>query len=183
MLLGSLACGFEPPARDDYELYAALLSQVPDRKERLLIGQETIGAPDSASLMSCPNVTADIKESLTSVLRANIGLRRSPLTLEHQIPTERPYALLTTDQTDTWRRLRFQPHLPLDGRPADAPDPFPESHLITLGDILYNGDRSVALVYSVDTCGSLCGTSGWHLFRRQRERWNSVPGLDCGAVH
>jgi hypothetical protein len=177
------SAAFTSPDLNDYAVYSTVLANIPDRQERLLIAQESINAPEgSLRLTSCSGLSAETKAQIEEVTRANRDLRSIPAELESgKLRVSRPHVVLTSKQTDEWRRTRFQPKVPTDPR-TEVVDSFPESRLIELSGVLYNRTRALALVYISNICGNLCGSAQWELLAKKGDNWEVTPIGRCGGV-
>ncbi|MDQ1472056.1 MAG: hypothetical protein QOJ99_3536 [Bryobacterales bacterium] len=174
---------------DDYAVYSAVLAITPitdtHASQRLLIAQETLDSRELPSpLKICPQLSPDLQQLIKDLLTSNQDERGLPELLEKgKFRIERPWVMINPGQADLWRRRRFQPQVPVDPPDREIADPFPEPNLIQLSRVLFNADRTSALVYVSRSCGSLCGSSSWRVLGKKNGAWNILPSPVCGMIN
>lgn len=96
----------------------------------------------------------------------------------------RRYVLVSLAQGSEWLEARSQPKIPLDGARPEEVDRFRgTSDLIRVSGILFNSDRTLALIYLSARCGNLCGSSGWVVVEKRQGTWRVLQTPNCGTVN
>jgi len=161
---------------DAYRIYDQL---VPDEelwgnKTRIIQRETAKGQFLGMNIDSCvsPSVSHDFQAAIASFKTVN----RKRWLLQRQFELDRPYELVASDvikavftgteqNNDGWQA--FEEHFPGAGG------------YIVLSAVGFDRDKTHAVVFSGASCGSLCGSWSFHLFKKVRGEWKQVPGITC----
>ena len=189
LLVASSVSSLAASGTEDYAVYSVVLANITitdsNLNQRLLIARKTLDTPELLSpSANCPGLSADLRRLVDDLLTANHGYRGVPGMLEDgNLRIDRPYVLMDPRQADQWRRRHFQPQVPTDPPDRESSDPFPESNLIQLSSVLFNGEKTLAMVYISRSCGNLCGLSQWRILESKNGVWHILPTANCGTIN
>ena len=189
-----LAVGVLPAAdtltNEEYTVYSAALANIrfshAYRGQALVIVRDTVdlhGLP--VATQDCSNLTVLLRHRMEDVLVVNHGL---PISTSRRLGDKklvigRSYLLVTPQQADEWSRYRFSPGIPTDPPGPEIADPFPgTSDLVRLSNILFNANKTAALVHVSATCGSLCMSSQWYFLEKAQGIWRVLSTPGCGTI-
>jgi len=189
-----LAVGILPAAdtftNEEYAVYSAALANIrlshADRGQALIIVRDTVdllGLP--VATQDCSSLPVVLRYRMEDVLVVNHGLpvSNSRRLGDKKLVIGRLYMLVTPQQADEWSRQRFSPRIPTDPPGPETAAPFPEtSDLVRLSNILFNANKTAALVYASATCGSLCMSAQWYFLEKAQGLWRVLSTPGCGTI-
>jgi hypothetical protein len=175
---------------EEYAVYSAALANIrfthADRGQGFVIVRDTVDLHElPVPTADCSGLPVALRHRMEDVLVVNHGLPvSSSRTLgEKKLVIGRPYMLVNSRQADEWKRQRFSPRIPTDPPGAEIADQFAgTSDLVRLSNVLFNANKTVALVYVSATCGSLCLSSQWYLVEKTQGVWRVLSTPDCGTI-
>ncbi|MBZ5583525.1 MAG: hypothetical protein LAQ30_15220 [Acidobacteriia bacterium] len=165
---------------DVYAVYSAVLARpsLPhaDSSAKYLVvdvtGMAGEGRPDR-----CFVPPLERRAALAEIMSDYLALRGQSFRLEHGFSASKPYELLTPLEGGSFMDPRRNPPGPaLERRFAGAMD------LITLGNVYFNRDRTVAVVKTFDWCGTLCAQATWHALEKVAGRWELRDWIHCSEI-
>jgi hypothetical protein len=156
---------------DAYEVYSVLLPREESygmAERTLVIQQDTAPVP---VLKRCftPEAAGRFKDAIVNYKRVN----DKPWLLQRWLRIEKDYKLVTADTIkvvlqDGW-----------DGFYRRYPG---SGGYFTVSAVGFNEDKTLAVVHTGSSCGSLCGLWGFHLLEKVDGKWRQVPGAACVTV-
>jgi hypothetical protein len=195
ILAGSLSAQSDPPAhltgrlQDVYEIYSRVMPGAvftnlgSAQNQRWAIADTTINiddmnpalAPDAA-LKAPSGAAKEFGEAVEDFqLRKH---QREPVI--RSLKLDRPYILLSSAEAGDFRvsRTSASPGNALAQKYSGYPG------ISYLSDVYFDSHRTVALVYLLDWCGSLCGQGEWIYLEKQNGQWvqrSGQAGIVSGA--
>ena len=134
----------------------------------------------------CSNVPSELRRRMKDVLDANrehSAIVSGPLEF-NKLAIGRPYVLVSSQQGNRWQQSRSQPQIPTNPATDQITDDFPRStDLILVSRVLFNGNKTVALVCVSARCGALCGSSGWDILEKTKGGWHILSTANCGTIN
>jgi hypothetical protein len=169
---------------DTYAVYSAVMASPrlshPDDNKKYLI-EEISGNPamEMKDQTSCIRVPDAYRERYTELLADRETQVRARYRLERAIQIEKPYVLLTKEQSEQFGRSRG-----VSSRSREEMELFRGgSDLITLGNVYFDRQRTLAIVYTGAWCGALCGFWTWRVFTRNPgDGWEEQKWVTCMSI-
>ncbi len=191
LILGALPYGLsqtvDSPAsgrdKDTYAIYSLVLSHMktshgPDDNERYYIETttSTLGLPEEPCVKPSKGREAEFHEVLLDYERR----KSSPRQLKPAFSITKPFALLSGSEA---REFRIERGSNANGDVALNPR-FPgASDLVTLSDVYFNQNRTLALTGTSLWCGTVCGLSEWRVFEKLvTGTWQELKWVTCETV-
>lgn len=168
--------------QDVYAIYSLMLGNVrtshgPDKNERYLIAAVT-----STPWPKKPCVTPppDRKAAFNEVLADFEQRQSTPRELKRGFSIRKPYRLLAADEVRAFMGSKSV----VRAGSKETVDLFPGvTDLVTLSDVYFNRDRTLALTGISLWCGSLCGLSNWKVFEKSASgKWEERPWVACTTM-
>jgi hypothetical protein len=117
-----------------------------------------------------PSAASRFKEAITDYERLN----RKTWLLQKKFQIAKPYQLVSSNEIQGifkdggWHVFRTR---------------FPDSGgYLAMSAVGFNEEKTLAIVYTGSTCGSLCGRWGYHLLEKVDGKWREVPGVRCRTI-
>jgi hypothetical protein len=109
----------------------------------------------------------------------------SPVALVADLKISKPYIFVTTEEREAFVATRPGP--PLRNPPASLPSVPPRlegvTHIITLYDVYFDKDRTLALTGIQNYCGPLCAKAQWKIYEKRNGAWSEVrPASMCMVI-
>jgi hypothetical protein len=165
---------------DAYQVFSALMSRQGSSgpANTLIIQQETVPHlqgpsdqfPEGPEACIFPDVALKFKDAIADYKRVN----QKRWLLQRNFHTDDPYELVTSDTLNVlfgngdWDG--FYKRYPSSGG------------FITLSAVGFNRDKTRAILYGGNSCGSLCGSWSFELLEKVDGKWKMVPGVSCHTV-
>jgi hypothetical protein len=165
---------------DTYAVYSAALSRptlshANTNLKYLIFG--ATGLVREGSTESCVRPPAARQGALREIARESARLRNAAFRLDRALTLSKPYELLTAQETASFIDPRRRPPSPeLARRLAGATD------LITLGNVYFDSQRTLAAVAISNYCGPACGGTVWRVFEKSNGRWEERDWIQCVRV-
>jgi hypothetical protein len=167
---------------DVYAVYSAVLLRPslshPDDNRKYLIA-DVSGTPGESDPALCITVPETHRAAFAELLadRNEHSLKRFRLDLAFNIL--KPYDLLTDEEANQFSELRNSP-----GRRTNEVGKFRGAiDLITLGNVYFDKNRTIAAVYTSAYCGSLCALGTWHVFiKTSKGDWDKQNWVKCMTI-
>jgi hypothetical protein len=165
---------------DAYSIYSNLLINSFSSDPTMMIAAKAIPGA-SLDPQECVNLPSEYQSRWNEVLMDFTRGKRIQETIEPAFKISKPYLVLTPDEvadfTFNWGKgPAYQK--PLDPKFQGA------RQLYLLGKVYFSLDHTLALTSISIGCGSLCGTSGWRVFEKNRTGdWVLMTrrvGIACG---
>jgi len=158
---------------DAYEVYAAILpsewSWKDAKAKRLVIRASTI------NYNMCLQPDANSAKLIASAIMDYIQQNQHPWLLQQRLTIEKPYVLLSLDQIESI--FRRSP-----GGWEAFTQMYPDSGgIIQFSAVGFNSDKTIAVVYSGHSCGSLCGGGEFSVLQKKGGKWQPLAwqGSQC----
>jgi len=158
---------------DAYEVYAAILpsewSWKDAKAKRLVIRANTI------NYNMCLQPDANSAKLIGSAIMDYIQQNQHPWLLQQRLTIEKPYVLLSPDQIESI--FRRSP-----GGWEAFTQMYPDSGgIIEFSAVGFNSDKTIAVVYSGHSCGSLCGGGEFSVLQKKGGKWQPLAwqGSQC----
>jgi hypothetical protein len=168
-----------PAARraETYAVYSAVLARPSlnhsDTSSKYLIANAT-GLAQEGWPDACLDLPPAYASAYQEILTDHVRMRDRSFRLERALSIEKPYELLTPAGAASFMDPRRNPAgSALLGRFAGATD------LITLGNVYFNGARTVAAVKMFVWCGRLCGQGTWRVLEKVGTGWEDRNWVNC----
>jgi hypothetical protein len=185
----SVIAGAQTPLVDDPEAYAVynavIAKQWPvnaDEARKLVIAVETEDYPrfGRKGVSVCNRPAPDQEATLRPLINAYVDANKNKLSFQRKFELPYEYQLVprgsitamfkADDLEKAWKN--FYVTYPGSGG------------FIQLSAVGFNADKTLALVYTAHSCGSLCGSGGYHLMKKTDGKWSEIawPGDTCTWV-
>jgi hypothetical protein len=167
---------------DTYAVYSAVLAHPrlshPDNNEKYLV-QQVSGISMENEPQSCITVPEASRAAFAELLADRLQISREHYRLERAFKIPKPFDIVTEDQANQFRALRFTP-----GHSTSEVELFRGAvDLITLGNVYFDRKRTLAAVYTWAYCGGLCGYGTWRVFSRNgKGDWEEQHWITCMTV-
>jgi len=169
--------------KDTYAIYSMVLAHLetshgPDDNERYLIEATTSasGLPEEPCVNPPKEREADFREVLLDYERRKATPRR----LKPVFSISKPFALLSVSEAREFMKERSSTS---NGNVASNPQFQGVSDLVTLSDVYFNQDRTLALAGISLWCGNLCGLYEWKVLERLATgKWQELKWVTCITV-
>jgi len=161
-----------------YEVYAAVISsQFPytDSKTSRLMIRAEIRASQATSVQMCLAPDESSEEIIGSAIADYVQQNRQGRLLQRKFNLEKPYTLFVEDEKTP--PIQVSPADPQEFHPV-----YPEfGGLIELSAVGFNADKTIAVVYYQQLCGTLCGQGEFHVLQKKAGKWQPFPwkGSSC----
>jgi hypothetical protein len=170
---------------DTYAVYSAVLAQPGlsrlDGNKNYAIA-ELSGVRMETEPGSCAEVPKGYLAAFAELQADRAEHHEERFRLERAFNSPKPYDLITEAQVKQFLGSRNWPK-PAHGhiRTGGEVEPFPGAgYLITLGNVYFDRQRSVAAVYTSAYCGGLCGFLAWSVFLKNAQGgWDEQPWTTC----
>jgi hypothetical protein len=158
---------------DAYQIYSLLLPHEESysfAKGTLIIQEETELMRDGSEPCVTPEAASRFKEAIADYKRLNTR----PWLLQRQFQIEKSYEIVSSETIGIVFR---------SGGWDGFPKRYPESAgYIIMSAVGFNKEKTLAVVYSGSSCGSLCGSWRFHLLAKIDGYWKEVTGVTCTTV-
>ncbi len=104
------------------------------------------------------------------------GQKGKVFRVEDRFTLDRPFRLINEDQQRQISDKLFRGTPPKDPSLKDATD------IITVGNVAFSKDRSLAMVVISNYCGGLCGGEKWRIFKRGAKGWVEKNWGRCSII-
>lgn len=193
ILLAATVAGFsfaqqQPPAappdpihsderlKDVYAIYSLLMpgavftNMGPDKNQQWAIADTTITIDDMSPALA-PDAALRAPEFMKQSFREALGsfriLQHNHLPIIRAFHLDRPYVLLTDADVAAFRTARSS--ATPDSDEAQKYSAYPGINFFS--DVYFDTQRSAALVYRLDWCGSLCSQGEWIYLEKRDGAW------------
>jgi hypothetical protein len=166
----SMAQPYDEP--DAYQIYSVLLPQEESYEfanGTLVIQEETVSEKFDAKCLT-PSTKRKFKDAIVEYERVNSKQRL----LQPLFHSDKPYVLVSSDAI----KAAFKEHY-WDSFKSRYPG---SGGYITLSQVGFNSDKTLAIVYTGSSCGGLCGKWGLHVLEKVDGKWRAVNGVTCFTV-
>jgi hypothetical protein len=123
----------------------------------------------------CLQPDANSAKLIGSAIMDYIQQNQHPWLLQQRLTIEKPYVLLSPDQIESI--FRRSP-----GGWEAFTQMYPDSGgIIEFSAVGFNSDKTIAVVYSGHSCGSLCGGGEFSVLQKKGGKWQPLPwqGSQC----
>ncbi len=161
-----------------YQIYSLLLPQEESygfAKGTLVIQEETIStSPLSAENCLPPEETNKFKDAIAEYKQ----LQGKKWSLKRSFQIEKTYEIVSSNTIRLLLKKRAVYH---------QGDPFYKRYpgsggFIVMSPVGFDKQKTLAVVYTGSSCGSLCGLWRFHLLEKVDGRWKEVPGAGDACV-
>lgn len=187
VISAATASAFQSPDeaadKDVYAIYSLMLtkpatSHGKDDNARYLIQETTHpGNPERPCVQPPKEREAEYREVLADFERRKNTQRK----LERKFEIPKSYILLSAEDADEFARSRMSPHL---NEPPESDERFQGVvDLITLTNVFFNPQRTLAVTQISTWCGGLCGLWLWKVFEKSMSsEWRELSWSTCMVV-
>jgi hypothetical protein len=169
---------------DTYAVYSAVMASPrlshPDDNKKYLI-EDVSGNPgfDVGGQEPCIRAPEAYRERYAEVLADRATQVRIRYHLERELQIDKPYEILTKEQAKEFASARG-----VSRRPKEEENLFRgATDLITLGNVYFDRQRTLAVVYTWAWCGGLCGLGTWRAFTRNPGGgWDEQKWVTCMTI-
>lgn len=166
---------------DAYAVYSAVLarpslSHADDNEKYVVV--EVSGVPMEKDPEGCIIVPEAFRARFAE-LRADRGQQRERYHLERAFNITKPYDLVTEGQAKQFVTLRNTPT-----RTTAEMEVFRGAvDLITLGNVYFDRNHTLAAVYTWSHCGNLCAFWTWRVFvKTDKGIWDEQHWISCSTI-
>jgi len=165
---------------DLYAIYSTVLGRPalshPDTN-RIYVIRDITGTAYSQEPADCIGVPSEYQSRFGELLEDFAKRRNQKYRLERALSIARDYELLDDAGIARFLKERERDAAPQEDRFAGAVD------VITLGNVYFDRQRTLALVVMNSFCGNLCGFQSWRIFeRRDKDTWVERPWVHCYTI-
>jgi len=174
---------------DIYAIYSTMISNYAEAGRESTVALAPSTGPVSGALLKGGSPCVVPPEQYASRWRevlADFNARRDkPVALVRDLMISKPYIFVTADESAAFVATR--PGLP-SRTPTTPPPEIPPrlqgvTHIITLNDVYFSNDRTLALTGIANYCGGLCAKAEWRLYEKRDGSWAEVrPASMCMMV-
>jgi hypothetical protein len=169
------------PDPDVYAIYSLMLTNVKTSHGADTNAQYLIAAKTRAPWPGTPCVTppAERRAEFDEVLADFETRKVRPQELKRGLSISKPYVLLDEKQV-----IAFIGSRSVMGSGRKASEVFPGvTDLISLSDVYFNRDRTLAMTGMSLWCGSLCGLWNWRVFEKSASgKWVERAWVTCSTI-
>lgn len=171
--------GRQPVESDDYLIYSLLLNQLEYPRNDDSVKQFVIDEMTERSNKDCDSegmferaktkLTAEVKSAIADFEKKNT----ISIPLSKKFHIKKSYVLISQED----KSIVFQNRI----REWDAfYEKYPgSSGIISLSQVGYSADKTIAWVYWTTWCGGRCGKGGYYIFEKKEGSWNMKEFIGC----
>ena len=159
---------------DTYDVYSAALARSHDPGIKRYLVQEL--SASCGSPQACVKLPARYHAKLNELVRDSAALTGKQFRLERRFKVSVGYEFVTADQAKQVITLMNSP-----AHSTDEVEIFRgATDLITLGNVYFDRNRTLAAVYTTESCGGQCGYGAWRIFTRNgKGGWEERDWASC----
>lgn len=156
-----------------YKVYSVLLPHEESyefAKNTIVIREETVSGEELGRDCLSPDAAVKFKEAIEDYRLQN----KNKWLLQRHFESNKPYEIVNSGTIKTvfdeggWQKY-------YDRHPGSG-------GFIIMSVVGFNKDKTLAVLYSGSSCGSLCGSWSFHLLKKVDGKWTIVPGVQCFTV-
>ncbi len=171
----------EDRRKDTFDVYSAALARPslshPDNNRKYAILDTTGATYPMADPASCLHVPNEYRSRFEQILTDYAKYANDRFRLTPNFSIVKPYELVDEEAAKKFREERRH------GRGAAPFSPFDGVvDLITLGNVFFDSNRTLAVVQISAWCGGLCGFQTWRVFEKRAGAWQEKQWHACIAI-